>query len=256
MTMNRREFIKKSLGTLISVSLLETLITRDLLAGSIREKTDHWAIQLNDMCRDLKTQAIRPAVWQAQVEALMGAVDQADLVKFINFDKLMQGFQYPDLGVNTKYVTFPKIAGLPDDVQFIKKIFGMKKDRAIIPHGHKNMVSAHYVLRGDFDLKLYDKLDDDGDHLVISQTTDTVIHPGAVSSISDEKNNVHWFKARSDIAFTFDMIILNVDPAFGKSFDIDNIDPYEAEQIRPDVWRAPKLDVETALKKYGKDTHH
>jgi hypothetical protein len=72
---------------------------------------------------------------------------------------------------------------------------------------------------------------------------DTVIKPGNVSSISDEKNNVHWFKARSDIAFTFDMIILN-------------IDPYEAEEIRPDVWRAPKLDVDTALKKYGESTHH
>jgi hypothetical protein len=138
--MNRREFIGKSLRTLVSVSLLETLITRDLLAGSIKEKTDHWTIQLNEMCRDLKTQAIRPSIWRDQIETLMGAVDQADLVKFIDFDKLVRGFQYPDLGVDTRYVTFPKVAGLQDQVQFIKKIFGMKQDRAIIPHGHKNMV--------------------------------------------------------------------------------------------------------------------
>lgn len=254
--MTRREFIEKSLSTLVSVSFLEMLITRDLLAGSIKEKTDHWAIQLNDMCRDLKKQAIRPSVWQTRIEALLGTVEQADLVKFIDFDKLTRAFQYPDLGVNTKYVTFPKIAGLPDDVQFVKKIFGMKQDRAIIPHGHKNMVSAHYVLFGEFDLKHYDKLGEDDTHLIITPTVDTVVKPGSVSSISDEKNNVHWFKARSEIAFTFDMLIFNVDPSFGKSYDIDNIDPYEAEEIRPNVWRAPKLDVDTALKKYGKETHH
>ena len=90
--MTRREFIEKSLSTLVSVSFLEMLITRDLLAGSIKEKTDHWAIQLDDMCRDLKKQAIRPSVWQTRIE------------------KLTRVFQYPDLGANTKYVTFPKIA--------------------------------------------------------------------------------------------------------------------------------------------------
>lgn len=209
------------------------LITRDLLAGSIKEKTDHWAIQLNDMCRDLKKQAIRPSVWQTRIEALLGTVEQADLVKFIDFDKLTRAFQYPDLGVNTKYVTFPTIAGLPDDVQFVKKIFGMKQDRAIIPHGHKNMVSAHYVLFGEFDLKHYDKLGEDDTHLIITPTVDTVVKPGSVSSISDEKNNVHWFKARSEIAFTFDMLIFNVDPFFGKSYDIDNIRPLRSRRNSP-----------------------
>ena len=130
--MTSREFIEKSLSTLVSVSFLEMLITRDLLAGSIKEKTDHWAIQLDDICRDLKKQAIRPSVWQTRIEELLGTVEQADLVKFIDFDKLTRAFQYPDLGANTKYVTFPKIAGLPDDVQFVKKIFGMKQDRSFL----------------------------------------------------------------------------------------------------------------------------
>ena len=118
------------------------------------------------------------------------------------------------------------------------------------------MVSAHYVLFGKFDLKHYDKLGEDDAHLIIAPTVDNDVKPGSVSSISDEKDNFHWFKARSEIAFTFDMLIFNIDPSFGKSYDIDNIDPYEAEEIRPNVWRAPKLDVNTALRKYGKETHH
>ena len=84
------------------------------------------------MCRDLKKQAIRPSVWQTRIEALLGTVEQTDLVKLIDFDRLTRAFQYPDLGENTKYVTFPKIAGLPDDVQFVKKIFGMKQDRSFL----------------------------------------------------------------------------------------------------------------------------
>jgi len=91
--MNRRQFNRQSLAPILHGALLDTLLTRDLLADPGREIT--------------------------------------------------RNFEYPDLGVHTRMVDFPRIAGLPEDVAFIKKIFGMKQDRAIIPHGHKNMVSAH-----------------------------------------------------------------------------------------------------------------
>ena len=61
----------------------------------------------------------------------------------------------------------------------------------------------------------------------------------------------HWlFLLKSSLA-SIELQIADIRP-----YDIDNIDPYEAEEIRPNVWRAPKLDVDTAVKKYGKETHH
>ena len=41
-----------------------------------------------------------------------------------------------------------------------------------------------------------------------------------------------------------------------KNPDIENIDPEAAEKIAGNLLRVKKLDVETALKKYGKEMHH
>ena len=81
----------------------------------------------------------------------------------------------------------------------------MRRDRAIIPHGHKNMVSCHYVLKGEFRLKQYDKVDETDNHMIIAPTIDEVARVGSHSSISDEKNNVHWLRATTETAFTFDV---------------------------------------------------
>jgi len=88
---------------------------------------------------------------------------------FIDFDRLIQGFTYPDLGVNTKWVKFPPLDGLPERTVFLKKIFGMKKNRAIIPHGHSNMVSAHLVLKGEFASGDTVNIDEKDDELVFTK---------------------------------------------------------------------------------------
>jgi len=92
-------------------------------------------------------------------------------------------------------------------------------------------------------------VDEEATHLTIRPPVDKRLTPGHASSISDEWDNIHWFRARSPIAFTFDVIVFNIDPAFGKSYQIDNIDPFAAERVGDDLWRAPKLNVETALRK-------
>ena len=42
----------------------------------------------------------------------------------------------------------------------------------------------------------------------------------------------------------------------GKSYDIHNLDIYEKQNLSDGTMRVPLLDIETALKKYGKETHH
>lgn len=64
------------------------------------------------------------------------------------------------------------------------------------------------------------------------------------------------FFSNSDHAFTFDMIMTNIDPNFGKAFDIENIDPAEAEKLSGNLLRVKKLSVDEALRKYGKEMHH
>lgn len=253
---SRREFLEKSFGAVCAYFLFETVFKRDLLAKSLSPIAEHWAKQLNEMCLDLRRQSITLVQWQERIETLLSQIELKEFLQFIDFEKLTRQFEFPDLGVNTKWVDFPKLRDLPAEYAFHKKIFGVQKGRAIIPHGHKNMVSAHLVIKGEFDLKHYDKLEDDGSHLIIKPTIDKMIGAGDASSISDEKNNVHWFKTRSDYAFTFDVIMTNIDPKHGKPYEIDNIDPLTAEKLSGNLLRVRKLDVEEALKKYGKEMHH
>ena len=251
--MDRREFTKSLLGTLASYSLLQTLFTRDAFSTPVKPITASWVRDLNDMSRDLKTGHIAPTVWQAKVRALYDRIELPALLAAIDFDKLSAGFEYPDLGVSTRPVEFPALDGIPRDIVFLRKIFGMRKDRAIIPHGHKNMASCHYVLKGEFQLKQYDKVEETDTHMVIEPTIDEIARIGSHSSISDEKNNVHWLRATTETAFTFDVIVLDVK---GEPYDINNVDPYDAEKVAGGRLRVKKLDVEEALRKYGHDTHH
>ena len=250
--MNRKEFSQTLLKGALSFSLMETLIINDLLSKKIKSITDHWAIQMNDMCLDLRKNSISQKEWQQQIEGLLSKVNLEELMTFIDFDRLAKGFEFPDLGVNTKVVRFPKLEGLPSRLAFYRKIFGVKKGRAIIPHGHKNMTSAHLVLQGSFALKHYDKLEDQGSHLIITPTIDREIGVGDYSSISDERDNIHWFRTTSETAFTFDMIVLDLNEA---AYDIDNIDLLAGEKLPDNRLRVKKMEVMDALNKYGKEHH-
>jgi hypothetical protein len=251
--MKRRDFTTGLLATITSYALMDSLFAANAISSHISPMTKHWALKLNEYCSDLKKHAITPMEWQLLIDDLFKTVELNELLKFIDFKKLQNGFQYPDLGVNTKPVFFPKLEGLPERTVFVKKIFGMQKDRAIIPHGHSNMTSAHLVLNGEMHLRHYEKIRKEGNHLIIKPSIDKVVKVGDSSSISDEKDNVHWFVANTDTAFTFDVIMLDLK---GKATDIHNIDIYEKQNLNDGTMRVPILDVSTALKKYGKETHH
>lgn len=251
--MNRRDFGKGILATVSSFALMNSLFAFNAFGNRIKPIANHWAIAMNELCADLKTETITPKQWQIQIEQLYKKVELDEILKFIDFEKLFKGFEYPDLGVNTQTITFPKLSGLPERTVFVKKIFGMKKDRAIIPHGHSNMASAHLILKGEMHLRNYEKIRQEGKHLVIQPTIDKIVKRGESSSISDEKDNVHWFIADSDTAFTFDVIMLDLN---NKPYDIHNLDINAQQELSDGTLRVPVLDVQEALAKYGKETHH
>ena len=250
--MERREFTKGIFSTVTSFALIDSLFAFNAIGKKIKPITEYWAIQLNDFCSDLKADSITALQWQQKIEELYAKVELKEIIKFIEFENLTKGFQYPDLGVATKPIKFPKLDGLPERTVFIKKIFGMRKDRAIIPHGHSNMASAHLILNGEMHLRHYEKVQQDRQNLIIKPSVDHIVKPGESSSISDEKDNVHWFIANTETAFTFDVIMLDLN---NESYDIHNLDIYKSEDLKNGTLKVPILDVQTALKKYGKHHH-
>jgi hypothetical protein len=251
--MDRRDFNKGLLASVASFALIDSIFAYNAFGNRIKPITDHWVIKLNEYCSDLRTESITTSQWHTHIQELYKEIELNEILKFIDFDILIKGFEYPDLGVNTKPVKFPKLVGLPEKTAFVKKIFGMKKDRAIIPHGHSNMTSAHLILNGEMHLRHYEKIRQEEKNLIIKPTIDKIAKIGDSSSISDEKDNVHWLVANTETAFTFDVIMLDLN---NKPYEIHNLDIYEKQDLNNGTLRVPILDVEKALKKYGKETHH
>lgn len=251
--MNRRGFSKTLVDGIASYALFRMLFVHDAFSKAVDPITGAWVRDLHDMAVAVKDRRITPMMWQDQINALYQHVPFSDLMHQIDFERLTTNFVYPDRGVHTRNVMWPHLADVPANLGFHSKIFGMRRDRAIIPHGHRNMVSCHFVLQGELHLRHYNKVSEDDRHLVITPTVDEIVGVGTYSSISDQHNNVHWLRALSPTAFTFDVIVLDI---AGQAWEVDNIDPYAAEKLPGGLIRAPRLDVETALAKYGHDTHH
>ena len=250
--MTRRDFSEKLLQTSTSVAFLDTLFRQQLLAKPVQTVANRWLKELQTMCKDLRVHSISPLEWQKQVEAFHHKLPLEDLLNLIDFENSIKDFAYPDLGVVTKNTKFPKISGISENQSFIGRIFGMQKDRAIIPHGHKHMTSCHRVLKGEFLLRQYDRVEDRPETMVIRPTIEEIARKGSFSSISDAHNNVHWLVAQSKRAYTFDVIVADLDE---KPTEIDNIDIAKAVRLKSDLLEVRKLSVEDALPKYGKSHH-
>ncbi len=83
--------------------------------------------------------------------------------------------------------------------------------------------------------------------MIIRPTIDREFHPGEYSTVTDVKDNVHWFKSKSDRAFIFNIHVLSVQP--GKTGRV-YIDP-AGEKISEGRIRARKIDHAQANKLYG-----
>jgi hypothetical protein len=238
--------------TLTSIAFLDMLFTNNLFAAPVKELSQNWLKELQVMCKDLKVSSIDPVQWQEKINAFHNRLPLEDLLKLIDYDHAMKTFKYPEKGVSHIEAILPKVKGISEHYAFTGLIFGMKKDRAIIPHGHTNMVSCHRILKGEVLLKQYDRVRDEGNYMFIKQTLEETAKAGSFSSISDQKGNVHWLVTNTDYAHTFDVVVRNLK---SKPTEIDNIDIYAATKVETGLLKVKKIDRQEALNKYG-ISHH
>ncbi len=250
-TTTRREFGKQTLGALLTFSLLETLFARDLFAQAVKPIAAEWIAQMNRISQDLKGRRLTQVEWQTQIEQLFSQVELPELLKLLDFNKLTANVQFPERGERSLRPQLPQVEGLPTDLVFGHQIFALQKDRSVVPHGHNNMATAFLILGGEFHGRHYDRLEDDREHMVIRPTIDRAFSAGEHSSISDEKDNVHWFQATSDVAYIFNIHVLNLSPDFagGRNGRI-YIDP-NGEKLSDSRIRARKIKTAEAFKLYG-----
>jgi hypothetical protein len=250
-TISRRNFTLSLLNSALSLSLIEGLCRMQALGGSVKPLAHRWLVDLQEMSRDLKKQKIKPLEWQNKIDELFARVELSDILKATNFDKLARKVRWTDNHEWADDIKFPKVAGLAKEYVFVPLFVAMRKDRPVVPHGHSNMATMHMVLKGDIHLRQYDRVEDEAKHLLIKPTIDRACKPGELSSISDEKNNLHWFCPTSDVAFAFNIGLYGINPDKNIT-GRDYIDPDGGEKLAGGLLRVRRLQQDEAYRLYSK----
>jgi hypothetical protein len=250
MNPSRRQFSQTVFGSLVTFGLVETLWRRDLLADGVKPTIAAWLQDLVAMTADLRGKKLTDLEFQTKMEELYKKVDLAELVKLVKLDDIEKTKKLPDNGAGNYGIDFGKIQGLPADLRFGKQIFGCKKDCSIVPHGHANMCTGFIILKGEWHGRHWDRVETHKDHYVIKPTLDQTFKAGELSTISDHKDNVHWFKAGSDVAYIFNVHVIAYDPDVKDVSSRLYLDP-DGEKLQGGLIKAAKMSSEACHKKYG-----
>lgn len=240
--LTRREF---SLGALAAFAF-----ARSLPAEVLRAFSGAWLGELDALSRAVQKRELPQLEWQAKVEALFAKVPLEDFLAYIDFPSLeKKGMEFNGKGAKSLRIDFPKADGVPASLVFGRQLFALKKGRSVVPHGHNNMATAFLILKGRMRGRHYERHADEAKHLIISPTMDKEFGPGGAATISELKDNIHWFEALSDSAFIFNIHVVGVTPGkrgAGRVY----VDP-NGEKIEGGRLRARIIEEDEADRLYG-----
>jgi len=249
---SRRNFTRRTLISLLTLSLAETLSQEKLLGKSIDRITRSWLAEVEEISRAMKKGQAKQIEWQLKIEEIFKRVDMSDFLRSVDFDRVSKKIKFPDDGEGVIPVNPSRPIGLPKELESSTYFYGLKKGRAIAPHCHRNMTSMHMLIGGQMHARHFDRLADEPKHLIVKPTLDRALAVGEASTTSDEKDNVHWFKATSDVAFTFNLAVFEIDsgqPFSGRQFYLD---PAGGEKLGDGSLRVRHLTSQEAHRLYGK----
>ncbi len=252
----RREFSQKALQSLLTFAFLDTLYVHDAFAEEIKPITGKWVKSLNDLAKEVKDEKIKQLEWQKKTEELLKKVDLKELLQLVEFDKLKKKVKYRDKGELSLRFKFKQIEGIPTKLVFGKQIFALKKGCSVVPHGHNNMATAFLILEGKLHGRHFDRVKDEKNHILIKPTIDDTFKAGQYSSVSDYKDNIHWFTAKSDKAFIFNFHVLGVDVNDKKKSKYQKrtgrvyLNP-KGEKLKNGLILAPRINYKQAHKIFG-----
>jgi hypothetical protein len=246
----RREFTRQALQSLTAVALIEGLAGHRLFGADVKPLIDDWFKELVAISRDVHDHKVKDVEFQKSLEDLYSRVDLPALLKTLDFDRMAAGVNYPARGAVSLPPDFSKVSGLPTNLVFGRQIFALKKGRSVIPHGHDNMATGFLILNGTLRGRHWDRVEDHDDHYIIRSTIDRTFKPGDSSTVSDHKDNIHWFTAESEHAFIFNIHVNNTDPGNVNTPGRVYIDPL-GEKLAGGLVKAPRISHSESNKKFG-----
>jgi hypothetical protein len=250
-TFPRRAFNEGLLKSLFTFSLVETLANHRALAVPLQPIAERWVAEVEEISRGMKEQRVKQREWQQKIEDFFTRVELKDFLRGIDFERLSKTMKFPDDHEGVTQIT-PHGAGQPAELSYSAFVYGLSQGRAIVPHCHRNMTSLHMVIAGELHGWHFDRVADEPGHLIIKPTLDKQLALGEVSTTSDVKDNVHWFKATSETAFTFNIGVYEINSTVKFSGRQFYLDAAGGEKLRDGLLRVRHLKTQEAHKLYGK----
>ena len=251
MKLSRRTFASNLFGSLLTFSLVKSLDKVNVLANTVQPIVRKWLIEMEHVTEQLRQGNVKTIEWQGQIESLLSRVDLNDLLSAIDYERLAKSAVFPEDHESAEDVDFSHNEGLPAELSFAPYFYAMRRGTAIVPHGHRNMTSMHMMIKGQAQGWQFERVSDETQFVTMKPTHDKVLEVGAVTTVSDERDNIHWFKALSEPVFMFNIGVFRINPA--KDFSgRDYVDPLGGEKLRDGLIRARRLEVKEAYKLYGK----
>lgn len=246
----RREFASHALCSLTALALIDGLASHRLFGADVKPLVDDWLRELNTISREVKDATLKDVEFQKALEDLYRRVDLPALLRTLDFDRIAKGVNYRARGETSVPLDFQNVSGLPTKLVFGRQMFALKKGRSVVPHGHDKMATGFLILKGSLRGRHWDRVSDEGDHYLIRPSIDRDFAPGEFSTVSDHKDNVHWFTAKSDDAFIFNIHVIGINPENTNVSGRVYLDPL-GEPVAGGLVKAPKITHTAAARMYG-----
>lgn len=225
-------------------------------ARQIKPNVRRWAETLNEVSEAVRAGHIEPTEWQTSIERLHAAVPLEEIIRLVDLDALLTRVRPPKnkLGAVEDVDWSGLTAGRPT-VGIAHKVFVYRKGACTPPHAHNHLVSAHLVLKGQIRARTFNRLEELEHSLLLEPTTDRLVGPGETVSMSDERDNVHWFEGVSALSASFDVPVGGITPekpyrhraeGFGQLF----VDPRVPARADGRI-EAPIITFTESVKRFG-----
>jgi len=201
----RRRFAADLARALIATPLLDLLLDAEALAGDAQTRAEGLRAGLARLSAELRAGELDPRGWQRASAALCADLHGSHLLRQLRVERLVE--RLDDTDVRPRSLSLDPEPGLPRTAGVRDRLFTFGRGEAIVPHGHDNLVSLFIVLRGRFRARHYDRLADTPAHIVIRPTSDREVETGALTSVSEAQDNVHWFTSLSEDALLYNLSV-------------------------------------------------
>jgi hypothetical protein len=242
---------RRTLLRLGPAALLWFLHARRALAGPGRAVALEGLRAMGELALALRRGELDPVAWQDEMARQVATIDVTEVIAAIDLDGLALALEpLPDDRPRVKLLELDALESLLIEAGAKLKLFALARGAAIVPHGHHGLVSMHWVLRGALHGRSFDRLERTPTHVLMRPTIDRVLRPGTATSVSEHRDNIHWFVAVDGPAFALDVLVPRLQPEgpHGRFY----VDVHAAEPAGEDRLRAPIVSGGQAHRRYGR----